>query len=405
MAVPTKLLQIKSDAPVATAGRLPVLENGEGISDVKGTAGAFKSGGPLLQSIVTSIAQGNGTLLDPLNVVGGYVSFEDNVNPAAWTLPTAASLFSYIDRSNFGAKQLVGGSASYDEIDLLSAFDCVFQTGTGADVTLNTNTGILWHPNGIGTLAVPAPTAIVLSAETSTTFRFFSGGNELMMVRLSGEGGGGGGTVTSVGLTMPAEFAVANSPVVGAGSLAVTKTTQARNLVYAGPPLVGDAPAPPTFRALVPLDLPFVNWEGCILQAPVFNLVTPAEQIVGPMTAVYDAYPLPGGGFGDHFNLLTGMLTLPRANGLYLIWGHFTISASAITVTPARCDFWLTKNGLGNIAPTFMVLTADGTAYTAHMHAYIYAGPTTDVYRLVVRSLGEYTGSITGQWGCYPMLG
>lgn len=35
-------------------------------------------------------------------------------------------------------------------------------------------------------------------------------------------GGGGGGTVTSVGLTMPAGYAVAGSPVVGAGVLAVT---------------------------------------------------------------------------------------------------------------------------------------------------------------------------------------
>jgi len=64
----------------------------------------------------------------------------------------------------------------------------------------------------------------------------------------------GGGTVTSVGLTMPAEFAVAGSPVTVSGNLAVTKAAQNINLVYAGPSS-GPAAAP-TFRALVASDLP-----------------------------------------------------------------------------------------------------------------------------------------------------
>jgi hypothetical protein len=67
-------------------------------------------------------------------------------------------------------------------------------------------------------------------------------------------GGAGAGSVTSVGLTMPAEFAVAGSPIVGAGSFAVTKANQNANLVYAGPGSGGAAA--PTFRSLVALDLP-----------------------------------------------------------------------------------------------------------------------------------------------------
>jgi len=39
---------------------------------------------------------------------------------------------------------------------------------------------------------------------------------------INSSGGGGGGTVTSVGLTMPSAFNVANSPITGAGTLAVT---------------------------------------------------------------------------------------------------------------------------------------------------------------------------------------
>jgi hypothetical protein len=64
----------------------------------------------------------------------------------------------------------------------------------------------------------------------------------------------GGGTVTGVGLTMPAEFTVSGSPVNSSGTIAVTKTNQNANLVYAGP---GSGPAAaPTFRLLVAADLP-----------------------------------------------------------------------------------------------------------------------------------------------------
>ena len=62
------------------------------------------------------------------------------------------------------------------------------------------------------------------------------------------------GTVTSVALTMPGEFAVAGSPVTDAGTLAVTKATQAANKAFCGP-ATGSAAAP-TFRSLVAADLP-----------------------------------------------------------------------------------------------------------------------------------------------------
>ncbi len=65
------------------------------------------------------------------------------------------------------------------------------------------------------------------------------------------------GTVTSVGLTMPAEFAVSGSPVTSSGTLAVTKATQAANKVYAGP--TTGAAAAPTFRTVVPADLPIAT--------------------------------------------------------------------------------------------------------------------------------------------------
>src|SRR5437773_5529410 len=65
---------------------------------------------------------------------------------------------------------------------------------------------------------------------------------------------GGSGSVTSVGLTMPAEFSVSGSPVTTTGTFAVTKANESANTVWAGPTSGGAAV--PTFRALVTGDLP-----------------------------------------------------------------------------------------------------------------------------------------------------
>ncbi len=76
----------------------------------------------------------------------------------------------------------------------------------------------------------------------------------------------GGGSVTSVALTVPAEFSVSGSPVTTAGTLAVSKANQTANQVYAGPTSGGAAA--PAFRALVAGDIPVIAESG------VTNLTT-----------------------------------------------------------------------------------------------------------------------------------
>jgi len=65
---------------------------------------------------------------------------------------------------------------------------------------------------------------------------------------------GGGGSVTSVGLSMPAIFSVAGSPVTTTGTLAASLATQSANRFFAGP--TGGGAVAPTFRAIVPADVP-----------------------------------------------------------------------------------------------------------------------------------------------------
>ena len=64
----------------------------------------------------------------------------------------------------------------------------------------------------------------------------------------------GTGTVTSVGLALPSEFNVTNSPVTGAGTLTGAWATQVANKVLAGP--AGGGAATPAFRTLANADIP-----------------------------------------------------------------------------------------------------------------------------------------------------
>lgn len=63
----------------------------------------------------------------------------------------------------------------------------------------------------------------------------------------------GSGTVTSVAMTVPVEFAISGSPIIGSGTLAITKVNESANRVFAGP--TSGSPGQPTFRALVAADI------------------------------------------------------------------------------------------------------------------------------------------------------
>jgi hypothetical protein len=69
--------------------------------------------------------------------------------------------------------------------------------------------------------------------------------------------GSGSGTVTSVGMTVPSIFNVSGSPVTTSGTLGLTLATQTSNTFLSGPS--GGAASAPTFRAIVPADVPTLN--------------------------------------------------------------------------------------------------------------------------------------------------
>jgi hypothetical protein len=102
-------------------------------------------------------------------------------------------------------------------------------------------------------------------------------------------GGGGSGSVTSVGLSLPAQFSVSGSPVTVSGTLTAAWVVQTANTVLAGPTSGGTAA--PTFRALVGADLPnpSVSTKG-----GVQSYTAPANQFITQIStsgAVSSAQP------------------------------------------------------------------------------------------------------------------
>lgn len=164
-----------------------------------------------------------------------------------------------------GAYLSVSGSnpIGYNGIWLVSSISGLLVTVTQSNGNLITvNPGVYVGAGTVATSAQPNP---FLTDQLGNFFFYALPGiftvqlygsalpTQLVLADQNVVAGGGNGSVTSVGLTMPAEFSVAGSPVSASGTFAVTKATETANTVWAGP--TGGGPAQPAFRALVAADV------------------------------------------------------------------------------------------------------------------------------------------------------
>ncbi len=198
-----------------------------------------------------------------------------------------------------------------------------------------------------------------------------------------GAGSGvGGGTVTSVGLTLPAEFSVSGSPVLASGTISATWVTVSPNLLFAGPS--GGAAAVPTFRTLVLADLP----SGLALLANV-NTFTAAG------THTWSA-SLAGGNILSIRNTLNDSTAYSQLLlGNDAVAALFVCSALSSSWTPVGTDF---ASGC-----VFKSLGAGGLSIGATDAAGVirfYAGGTTEWMR--VHSDGQVMVRCTAQLGSAP---
>lgn len=138
------------------------------------------------------------------------------------------------------------------------------QRGAGG-VFVQAAGSILLRPGASGSIIIPASCiGAALSVNNEARLCFDAAVNALRLsvngsayAIITTAGGAGAGTVTSVGLALPSIFALTNSPITGAGTLAASFITQPANALLAGP--ASGASAEPSFRLLNAADVPSLD--------------------------------------------------------------------------------------------------------------------------------------------------
>lgn len=187
------------------------------------------------------------------------------------------------------------------------------------------------------------------------------------------------GTVTEVGLALPSEFSVANSPITGSGTLTGAWVSQSANKVFAAPE---SADGTPSFRLLKENDIPTLTFNKFTGELPVVK-----------------------GGTGT--NSLTGML---KGNGTSAITG--------ITNTKNNITFWADDNYIGGdskvswdgskfyidgdlevtgtIDPKSLIFIPQSTGPTNVIGELYY---DTEDNKLLIRTASTYEPILTGALG------
>jgi hypothetical protein len=207
---------------------------------------------------------------------------------------------------------------------------------------------------------------------------FAANSNALVAVTGTGGGGGGSGTVTSVGLTMPAGFNVANSPVTTSGTLAVTGTlavgaggTGITNTTAAGQALLAAADAAAQRTALA-LGTAATN------NVPASGNAASGEVVLGSDTRLTDARTPTA-----HTHPATAISDSTTAGRALLTAADVAAQRTALAVTNLLPGTGIQFSGADithNIeAGTNIVLTTNGTALVVNSTASGGTGGTTNL--------------------------
>jgi hypothetical protein len=262
---------------------LAVTSGGTGLSTIPANGqllignGAGYSLNTLGTGAGISVTNGIGTISIANTGVLSWAGGTTGLTPAAATTG-AVTLAGTLIAANGGT-----GFASYAVGDLLYADTTTTlaklpDVATGnALISGGVNTAPAWgkiglttHVSGIlpitngGTNGSATPTAYGVAYGDGAAYAFTAAGTTGQVLTAttgsapSWAAPATSGTVTSVGLSLPTQFTVTNSPVTSSGTLTASWNTQTANYVLAGP--TTGAAAVPTFRALVAADIPVLPY-------------------------------------------------------------------------------------------------------------------------------------------------
>lgn len=276
-----------------------------------------------------------------------------------------------------------GGSGSVTSVGLSvpSEFSVsgspVTSAGTLAVSKTNQSANLVYAGPSTGSAAAPGFRSLVsadlpnpastaggkVQSRTCTTGNFVSSINTDSSVTCTAPPAGATGTVTSVALTVPAEFSVVGSPVTTSGTLAVTKATQQPNLLYAGP--ASGAADFPVFRSLVSADLPYpATSAGGKVQSRVCNNGDFVSAINTDSSITCTTAPSGTNSYsaGSGIAIAGGVISVDPASVPAYLNGMDTISFSSISnASCAAATFTLPGAFPGDaVAPRWPATLADG---------------------------------------------
>jgi len=387
-------------------GVTPVINGGTGLSTIPSN-GQLLIGNGTGYTLNTlgfgagiSVTNGSGTITVANTGVLSFAGGTTGLTPAAATTG-AITLTGTLAAKNGGT-----GQSSYAVGDLLYANTTttlakLADVATGnALISGGVNTAPSWgkiglttHVSGVlpiangGTNSTATPTTYGVSYGTGSAYAFTAAGTTGQVLTATTGGAptwaapATSGTVTSVGLSLPAQFTVTNSPVTSSGTLTGSWNTQTANFVLAGP--TAGAAAVPTFRALVSGDIPSLSYVTSVTgTAPVVSSggLTPAISMAAANTTT-DGY-LTSTDWNTFNNKGSGTVTSVAALTLGTTGTDLTSTVANGTTTPVitlnvptasatnrgalSAADWTTFNNKGSGTVTAVsVVSANGLAGTS----------------------------------------
>lgn len=213
------------------------------------------------------------------------------------------------------------------------------------------------------------------------------------------------GTVTSVGLSLPSIFNVSGSPVTTSGTLTATLANESANTVFAGPSSGGAAP--PTFRALVNADIPYVFSAPLINTAGTISITQSGAASNGYLSSV-DWNTFNGKqAAGNYITALTGdgtasgpgsaALTFATVNGNVGSFGtasnvgSFTVNGKGLITAASNIPILITEAQVTNLVSDLAGKQPTGNYITALIGDVTAAGPGSSAASLVATSNSTLT--------------